>query len=881
MVIDSKVILCYNYENIKQKMAETPKPLEQAKPAPEKNDAVKAWETTEQFKKAQAARAATGEKQAKDLAKAPTLAQAKEAYKAEEVVVFGDSQIGGAKTNFEKGGQYFSQGGAKIEEVYNLLIANLDKVKNAKLIYIQAGGNDVWDSKTEKMIADIKKLTDKIKETNPGIKIVVGTIPPREETIATRYKGKSEKAAEVRQRLKDFNAYVRTNYTVFDVNKVMAAKENPDLQNPEYKRPGAPDVHFNKEGYIAYATAFKQQFGINMAPAGQEAAASGAETPEEKAGELHFSYDKKIKTVNETAETKDVEADRNIMRGTDTSDIRTNSRLLKVKKGEEKPAEQVANLKEETARRMRAYTQESKDNWHTINYEKMGSDSKGRSHEMHIGLGDVLLDPDITKIFILKLDGSQKVATRGTLSNGRNCFLYADGTYAATYTGDKFRILDGSETNVKDKPAVDKYIEKLGSEDKNRTTHKEYIIQNPYGSYSPGNERGIYDGTLDPNLKVVDQMHGLSGSQKAAAQVIEEEFRKYLTGKLEPQALSNAIAGAIANALRESGLNPNSNTGDGGTSVGLFQLHAGGGASRLQKKYGAEWKQYAQDPHINTIEMLETEVLGKFGQRFMSRAAAGASAAELAGIFAYDMERPKDQAGAARRSENKVLAYFGKEKAADDLTNPSNETIVAANAPTENGKGRYDYEGKIQSHDKKGNPVEMTKWMAHVKSGQDQWLIGSSIGVGLYTRTNKETTGTLATGGGDARSVLRDLKTKYWPGIEKAGITLPRQVTLVGLQLNGLRNHSHGKTPQEIAKKEFQYYLEMVAFLKSKGIPKVKISTTHVWKDIAPEILAFNELARTQSPDGCVDITPIAKSTDLHNFRDYNKMARLYEQSIG
>lgn len=611
--------------------------------------------------------------------------------------------------------------------------------------------------------------------------------------------------------------------------------------------------------------------------------AQALETPEGKAGALHGSYDKKIKALSAAAETQDPEADRNILRKSEITDIRTNSRLLKTKKGEEKPEEQIVNLKEETTRRMRAYTQESANDWHTLNYQKMGSDSKGRSHEMHIGLGDILLDPDITQILVSK-DGITKKATRGTLGTGRAAFLYEDGTYAATYTGDKFRILDGTETKPEDKTpegkkAVDRYIEKLGTEETTRGTQKEYFQKNPdFGTYTPSNDEiGRYDGTIELG-NVVDQIHGLSGGQIAAARVIEEEFRKHLTGKLEPLALNNAIAAAIANAIRESGLDPNIG-GDGGNSIGLFQLNYHGGGAGLYAQHGEKWVQYAQDPHVNTSEMINREVLGKFGQRFMSRAAAGASAAELAGIFAYDMERPKDKTGAAKRSEIKILAHFGKEKPADTITGETG-TMVAANAPGENAQGRYDYEGKIQSHDKKGNPVEMTKWMAHVKSDQQQWLIGSSIGVGLYSKTNKDTTGTIATGGGDAKSMLNDLKTKYWPEIERNGVTLPKQVTLVGLQLNGLRNHSHGKTPQEIAKKEFQYYLDIVAFLKSKGV-KVKISTCQVIPKIAPEIIAFNNLVKTQAPDGYVDITKVTRSTEVHNTTDYPAMARLYEQEAG
>lgn len=580
--------------------------------------------------------------------------------------------------------------------------------------------------------------------------------------------------------------------------------------------------------------------------------AQALETPEGKAGALHGSYDKKIKALSAAAETQDPESDRNTLRKSEITDIRTNSRLLKTKKSEEKPEEQVVNLKEETARRMRAYTQESANDWHALNYQKMGSDSKGRSHEMHIGLGDILLDPDITQILVSK-DGITKKATRGTLGTGRAAFLYEDGTYAATYTGDKFRILDGTETKPEDKTpegkkAVDRYIEKLGTEETTRGTQKEYFQKNPdFGTYTPSNDEiGRYDGTIELG-NVVDQIKGLSGGQIAAARVIEEEFRKALTGKLEPLPLNNAIAAAIINAKRESGLNPRNDRGDSGTSVGLFQLHAGGGASRLQKKYGNEWKKYAQDPRINTIEMIETEVLGNFGKkRFMPRAAAGASAAELAGIFAYDLERPTDQAGAARRSENLILAHFGKEKPADTI---ENGTMIAKGKETIFKSGEHQRPG-----------------ISTLADNQDFWIWGSSIAhmmTGNEIDENGKSTnkiGVLGIGASNAVSFLTDIKSR-WSALGLDKMTKPKEgVVLLGWQVNGLDENAD---PEKTARKNIADYMKVVAFLESKGI-KARIATTHEVAKKINSVKKFNEILLKEYPSYAINIAPAVSSGNVH-----------------
>lgn len=905
-------------------MAETPKPLEQAKPAPEKNDAVKAWETTEQFKKAQAARAATGEKQAKDLAKAPTLAQAKEAYKAEEIVVFGDSQIGGAKTNFEKGGQYFSQGGAKIEEVYNLLIANLDKVKNAKLIYIQAGGNDVWDSKTEKMIADIKKLTDKIKEANPGIKIVVGTIPPREETIATRYKDKSEKAAEVRQRLKDFNAYVRTNYTVFDVNKVMAAKENPDLQNPEYKRPGAPDVHFNKEGYIAYAAAFKQQFGINMAPAGEEAPASGLEKPEEKPGELHSKYLEKVEKIDE----KETKADREKLFSSKLADIRYKHRLLKDPKADETPEEARSNLKEETTRRIRSLTRENDKEWYTIDYQKI--------YEMTLGLGDILLDPDIQNVLIEK-DGHTILGHRGVIASkrfkGRVGFMDQNGNYIATYTGDKFRILKSNEN------PIGEYKKAIEEEQKARDAHRVVFeagsksMENYSAPYVSPEEIVRTFGKVDLSADLAEKANASSRRGTRVREFTDLESKNQpLAQVIRGVCISLGCPEALiyATYLHESGFS-NSSVGDvtlPGKSVGIGQFRPGTwDMISRDPEYQAFVNQYYPGRKFDRGESVLSDVaasvvllkrIAKRGNVDLKQPLSTANIIYLRGGYNAGNGEPYRKSyinGQGSRYMPFVYNYRNFEKGYNDLvhgqkadenfgkgvigsSSKSTETIVATSAPTENGNGSI----RLKA-DRDWNPLPERAGsfvrFIDVRPTNKQWVLGCSTICGGEKWANKTDTGVVGFGGGGAVAMLRDLPA-YWKRLEKAGAKVPEQVIIAELPLNGLTNrhfdaYKQGKTidPEKNARAELKVHLQIAAYLKSKGVKTVKISTTHVWdakikktqtidpsKDVVADTIAFNRLLQAEHPELTVDITPVAKSRGLHNTSDYQRIMKVYESAV-
>ena len=74
----------------------------------------------------------------------------------------------------------------------------------------------------------------------------------------------------------------------------------------------------------------------------------------------------------------------------------------------------------------------------------------------------------------------------------------------------------------------------------------------------------------------------------------------------------------------------------------------------------------------------------------------------------------------------------------------------------------------------------------------------------------------------------------------------------------------------------------------------MRISTSHVWQnekvikstgkveDVSDDIIAFNNILQKEHPEMCVDVSPVtgvAKRPDLHNFKDYKAMVKLYENS--
>jgi uncharacterized protein (DUF2267 family) len=151
-----------------------------------------------------------------------------------------------------------------------------------------------------------------------------------------------------------------------------------------------------------------------------------------------------------------------------------------------------------------------------------------------------------------------------------------------------------------------------------------------------------------------------NSGKENSKQIIVEEF---LSAGL-PLPIAQA---AITNAKAESNFNPSA-VGDGGKSVGLFQLHengAGHGMSTEERK----------DPRKNTRRIIEIvkqvwnnkgkhnytsgERAGQTIESLSEAVGRGASIGELAGLFSYHVERPADLVGSIEKRRNMARQIFG------------------------------------------------------------------------------------------------------------------------------------------------------------------------------------------------------------------------------
>ncbi len=214
-----------------------------------------------------------------------------------------------------------------------------------------------------------------------------------------------------------------------------------------------------------------------------------------------------------------IEGYRRSLANASVKDIRYKSRLLTPiteEEGEKGVRNRIKNLKSETAKRLLAYTHEFeeghregyfgdesdswKNKWFTLNYQRVGR----QAHEMNIGLGDILLDPDIKEILIQRSNGETIRAQRGPAQNpprhrGRPSFIDSNGNYIATFTGEKFKILSGKRIDLtasNNDQEINEYIQIYKQEETARSSHR--------NTFRAQKERQRETFSITPNLQIPD-----------------------------------------------------------------------------------------------------------------------------------------------------------------------------------------------------------------------------------------------------------------------------------------------------------------------------------------------------------------------------------------
>ncbi|MDD3861987.1 MAG: ElyC/SanA/YdcF family protein [Candidatus Gracilibacteria bacterium] len=247
--------------------------------------------------------------------------------------------------------------------------------------------------------------------------------------------------------------------------------------------PNSPNIDSNISRGAMAEVSPEEGNKIARVATGDQVAQDILQTPSEESeplpppGAMHGSVLEKVNGISEEVANKDLEKLGNVP----IKELRGSKLFLEDEKPDGKG--KALGVKRETARRIKAYTSEQSGDWYKIDYSKMDSVKKddvyGWTHEMDTGLGEILLDPDITDILVER-NGKMIKARRGVVpagqsSAGRVAFLDENGRYVSTHSGDRFRILKDGETDIE--KSSDEYMARYDEEAKSRDSHSKAVSQ--------------------------------------------------------------------------------------------------------------------------------------------------------------------------------------------------------------------------------------------------------------------------------------------------------------------------------------------------------------------------------------------------------------------
>lgn len=185
------------------------------------------------------------------------------ALPAERAVVIGDSQATGLKNAgvlTSLGVEFHAFSGKSSEFFVQWLQRNPRAVADKTLVFFQLGGNDVSSGESlETIKLNVLLLVAMVRQQSPEARIVFGAVPVRGQWFDAQRKKNPEETASKERVFEALNTWLAAgthpDFTMFATNPVLSDPSVPRFMRDEYRRKGAPDVHFNRRGYVALSTA--------------------------------------------------------------------------------------------------------------------------------------------------------------------------------------------------------------------------------------------------------------------------------------------------------------------------------------------------------------------------------------------------------------------------------------------------------------------------------------------------------------------------------------------------------------------------------------------------------------------------------------------------
>lgn len=587
-------------------------------------------------------------------------------------------------------------------------------------------------------------------------------------------------------------------------------------------------------------------------------------------GEIQKELKKKLTEIP----TEKLTENRKKLGDSKLKEIFSNNNLLS--KIGENDLEKAKNIKEETLYRVATYTKQNpktatelENQWLELDYLTVG----GQKQENNVGLAEVLIDPDIKFVMVKK--GSKLIL--GHRIDGERGFYDTNNQYIATFTGDKFKIMDNTSTDFNDPEARKTYLAKAETDREIRSKfiedHKEYTsIGTKYIHTTLGTlEREAADkNTESPELlqraRITKEMveEGATISKKVndvkSYEVLEKQNRPLymmINEVCRHYRVPRAFMYAIAHT--ESNFTGGQITGDKhleGGSVGITQFRPGTWTEITKKKAYTSF--------------METYYPGKTFDRGENILAGLAAAATLINIHAEQGGINLNKA-TLTNAEIVYLRARYKGAAAKSLSEKAREGTI--------GEPYAKFVRKYRSYElgeealKKAAEEEKSPQTLIRLDGDDQvGIFGSSSAIGISGVTEHKIYGVK---GYNSKNFLTHLEGNW----EEIKDKVPKTVILLGLMLNGLdRDSDDNLRVVKNAESRIKSYMELVKFLESKGI-KVKIAAGQPYKGKIKGIIAFNKILKRDYPQYYIESG--SKSEELHPPRtEYKKIVEVIDRHL-
>lgn len=556
----------------------------------------------------------------------------------------------------------------------------------------------------------------------------------------------------------------------------------------------------------------------------------------------------------------------------------------------------ITETKTETAKRLAAYTTKQGE-WYTLDYESIG----GHKHEMNIGLGDILLDEDITKVEI-QTDEFKMIGTRGFTEKGRPCFLDENGNYIRTFTNDKFRILKGEtgkETNQNNKPDQDAYLKRLQETNQNHRKYSEYITKN--GLETEFKFRNsmveISQGEASVAKPVSDESiaEKLNGQNLDGKDIIAEARKACSHFNIEWEILRELLE--VENSKWQVNLPYHDQSISTAGGLGQFlnstwehfvkTAKAKGWKEKFGSKWSNNWDQIPEgkyDPYAMVfatawyanlgLEKLDLpsdiHISRKGALTYLTHHEGGAAINYLNFLDAMKRDGHTDK-------ESIKAAYEADPAKYNKLLHDRQIRRINGNGGINRFLSVYFDLGKrigaraaqatktVEQMPVSREEIDLPPESKYtLKDNQSTWIFGSSIAVGINGSLDKNSAGVLGITGYRPRNFSTELKRNI-NSIKK--LTPPKRIVILGLAHNDLTGRS--------AKESVATHLELVQLIR-ENFPntEIKIAQAHKYDDSAQneKIETFNKILQKEHPD--LYLAALEQASKLHPPRgEYNKMA--------